>query len=78
MRLRTEASRREHGYAIFGLAAPAEPDYCGCRRCGWFGIPVALAGPVAPERDEAHEARQLARTLAAGAWLVGGGAEGDW
>jgi hypothetical protein len=71
MRLRTEASQRTHGHIILGLAAPAEPDYCGCRSCAWFGIPVTLAGPIPPERDDDHEARQLARTLTAGAYLLG-------
>jgi len=71
MRLRTEASQRQHGTVVLGLAAPPEPDYCGCRRCAWFGIPVALAGPIPPQHDHDHEARQLARTLTAGAYLLG-------
>ncbi|HEX8135369.1 MAG TPA: hypothetical protein VF880_18305 [Actinomycetes bacterium] len=29
------------------------------------------AGPIPPQRDDDHQARQLARTLTAGAWLAG-------
>jgi hypothetical protein len=29
------------------------------------------AGPLPPQRDDDHEARQLARTLTAGAWPAG-------
>jgi hypothetical protein len=29
------------------------------------------AGPIPPEHDQEHGARQLARTLTAGAWLPG-------
>jgi hypothetical protein len=29
------------------------------------------AGPIPPQRDHDQQARQLARTLTAGAWLLG-------